>query len=124
MDNVTPMKPWPSEEERTAKADAAAAHLPPIPPGRCWNDEDIAAMRAAFAKRFNEDQPRTETLFAVAAIGYRIALREMQNGCPDCGAPAQYRPGDGGMRSVYHRNGCVQAPACAQSSTSEQQAKT
>ncbi len=37
-------------------------------------------MRAAFRKRFNEDVPRTETLFAVAAIGYRAALRDMMAG--------------------------------------------
>lgn len=68
-----------SEQERWDIADAAAAHLPQIPPQICvyWTDADVAAMQAAFAKRFNEDQPRTETLFAVAAIGYRAALRDM-----------------------------------------------
>lgn len=28
-------------------------------------------------KRFDEQLPRTETLFAVASIGYRIALRDL-----------------------------------------------
>lgn len=80
MDNVHPIKPWPSEAERTATADAASAHLPVIPENLClfWSDADVAAMRAAFRKRFNEDVPRTETLFAVAAIGYRASLRDLQ----------------------------------------------
>jgi hypothetical protein len=71
-----------SEQERWDIADAAAAHLPEIPPGNCiyWSEADVAAMRAAFAKRFNENQPRTETLFAVAVIGYRAALRDMMAG--------------------------------------------
>lgn len=34
-------------------------------------------MRAAFIRRFDEDLPRTETLMAVAHIGYRMALRDL-----------------------------------------------
>jgi hypothetical protein len=35
-------------------------------------------MRAAFIGRFDEDMPRTETLMAVAHIGYRMALRDLR----------------------------------------------
>jgi hypothetical protein len=71
-----------TEQERWDIAEVAASHLPKIPTETCvyWSDADVDAMRAAFAKRFNEDQPRTETLFAVAAIGYRAALRDMMAG--------------------------------------------
>jgi hypothetical protein len=34
-------------------------------------------MRGAFIRRFDEDLPRTETLMAVARIGYRMALRDL-----------------------------------------------
>lgn len=58
--------------------------LRPLPPdaglyakafdGIVWSDQDVARMRAAFQKRFDEPVPRTETLFAVAAEGVRIYL--------------------------------------------------
>ncbi len=78
------LSPWPEQRpkrtasERHAYAERQSAHLPAIPPRGFWSDEDIAAMKAAFATRFDEQLPRTETLFAVAAIGYRIALRDME----------------------------------------------
>jgi hypothetical protein len=43
-----------------------------------WAD-DLAA-KAAFIRRFDEDLPRSETLMAVAMIGYRMALRDLGSG--------------------------------------------
>ncbi|UQS95280.1 hypothetical protein Pam5_64 [Pseudanabaena phage Pam5] len=34
----------------------------------------MRAMKAAFIARFDEDLPRTESLMAVAAVGFRIAM--------------------------------------------------
>jgi hypothetical protein len=42
----------------------------------------MAAIKAAHIRRFDEDLPRTETLMAVAMIGYRIALRDGEAGTP------------------------------------------
>ena len=77
------LSPWPeqrpqrTEAERIAFAERASAHLPePARDGTVISDEDLAAMKAAFARRFNEELPRTETLMAVAHIGYRMALRD------------------------------------------------
>lgn len=77
------VSPWPerrpqlTEDERHAFAERLAAHLPkPEADGTVISDADLAAMKAAFVKRFNEQLPRTETLFAVARIGYRMALRD------------------------------------------------
>lgn len=72
-------RPERTEAQRAKIADGLAAHLPTLPlTGRTWSDADIDAMKAAFIRRFDEDLPRTETLFAVAAIGYRIALRDLE----------------------------------------------
>lgn len=69
-------RPPRTEGERTAIADRHAAHLP-RPNGIVRvSDADLDAMRAAFIRRFDEDLPRTETLMAVANIGYRMALRD------------------------------------------------
>ena len=65
------------EAERRSVAEVAARHLPKQRNVGSISDEDIAAMRAAFKRRFDEDLPRTETLMAVAHIGYRMALRDM-----------------------------------------------
>jgi hypothetical protein len=67
-------RPVASASERREIAVQYAAHLPPIVDGISWSDADIDAMKAAFIKRFDENLPRTETLMAVAAIGYRVAL--------------------------------------------------
>lgn len=70
-------RPNMSEAERAELAERLSAHLPPLPFGQYWPDADFDAIKAAYIKRFNEDLPRTETLMAIAAIGYRIALRDM-----------------------------------------------
>jgi hypothetical protein len=56
-----------------------SAHLP-VGPTIHWNDQDLDAVKAAFISRFDETLPRTETLFAAAHIGYRMALRDMAAG--------------------------------------------
>lgn len=78
------LSPWPeqrpprTEAERSRFAEEQSAYLPkPAGDGTLISDQDLAAMKAAFAKRFNEQLPRTETLMAVAHIGYRMALRDM-----------------------------------------------
>ena len=79
------LSPWPerrqvrTEAERAAFAEAQSAHLPMPDAFRFvhMSDDDLAAMKAAFAKRFNEELPRTETMMCVAMIGYRMALRDM-----------------------------------------------
>lgn len=73
---------WPERRpERTAHeraADAAyyARHLPEVGHPVSVADDDLDAMRAAFVRRFGEQLPRTETLMAVAHVGYRMALRD------------------------------------------------
>lgn len=69
-----------SESERHKFAKIASAHLPETPEPVHFSEDDIAALDAAFVKRFNEDIPRTETLMAVAHVGYRMALRDMMAG--------------------------------------------
>jgi hypothetical protein len=66
-----------TEQERHQEADIAASHLPKVRDPISVSNADEAAMRAAFKKRFNEELPRTETLYAVAAIGYRMAMRDL-----------------------------------------------
>lgn len=69
-------RPERTESERIRIAEACAGHLPK-PAGTVHvSSEDLNAMRAAFIRRFDEDLPRTETLMAVAHIGYRMALRD------------------------------------------------
>ncbi len=71
-------RPERSEAERAAIAIAESAHLPtPSHPG-FMSEQDISALKAAFVRRFDEDLPRTETLFAVAMVGYRMALFDME----------------------------------------------
>ena len=70
-------RPARTEGDRTVIASACAAHLPPSP-SHTVSDRDIEAMKAAFIRRFDEDLPRTETLMAVALIGYRMALRDLK----------------------------------------------
>jgi hypothetical protein len=69
-------RPLLSEQERWEFARKKAAHLPLRPDVGVLSNQDIEAMKAAFIVRFNENLPRTETLFAVAGIGYRMALRD------------------------------------------------
>lgn len=78
MDAWAENRPIRTEHERSVFADQASAHLPRPEKTMQIAGEDLAAMKAAFAKRFNEDLPRTETLLAVAAIGYRMALRDLE----------------------------------------------
>jgi hypothetical protein len=70
-------RPERTERERAEIADRQASHLPPPEQIVRVSDADIDAMRAAFIRRFDEDLPRTETLMAVANIGYRMALRDL-----------------------------------------------
>lgn len=69
-------RPERSEHARHLVADRYASHLPSKAIGSI-SDRDLNAMKAAFIRRFDEDLPRTETLMAVAAIGYRMALRDL-----------------------------------------------
>lgn len=39
-----------------------------------WTEEEAAEMKERFQRRFGEPLPRTESLFAVAAVGYRKGL--------------------------------------------------
>jgi hypothetical protein len=66
-----------------------------------WSETDISAMRIAHGERFNEPQPRTETLIAVAAVGYRKAISESIPAppppaalCPRKDRPATECPGE------------------------------
>lgn len=69
-------RPDRNEHDRAQIAESYNRHLSASPVYHC-SDEDIDAMKAAFIRRFDEDLPRTETLMAVANIGYRMALRDM-----------------------------------------------
>lgn len=69
-----------NEQDRHQVADIASSHLPKICDPFVVSHADEAAMRTAFKKRFGEECPRTETLYAVAAIGYRMALRDYNLG--------------------------------------------
>jgi hypothetical protein len=69
-------RPERSESERKRIADHYASHLPTADV-TLVSDKDTKAMKAAFIKRFDEDLPRTETLCAVAKIGYRMAVRDL-----------------------------------------------
>lgn len=69
-------RPQRSESERSQIANRHASHLPNAAGPVSVSDADLNAMRAAFIRRFDEDLPRTETLMAVAHIGYRMALRD------------------------------------------------
>lgn len=73
-------RPSRTESERAEIAERFASHLPKPEVIHITGERDINAMRAAFIRRFDEQLPRTETLFAVAAIGYRMALRDAQKG--------------------------------------------
>ena len=70
-------RPHRTERERAEIADQYSAHLPRPVATTVFSDQDLDAIRAAFIRRFDEDLPRTETMMAVAMIGYRIALRDM-----------------------------------------------
>lgn len=70
-------RPPRTESERHDIRQRYSSHLPTATTGRVIGDDDLNAMKAAFIARFDEDLPRTETLMAVANIGYRMALRDM-----------------------------------------------
>ena len=70
-------RPKLSESKRSETAEYFAGHLPKAERGRAIDDADLNAMRAAFIRRFGEQLPRTETLMAVANVGYRMALRDL-----------------------------------------------
>ena len=82
MTTVHPLSAWAerrprrTEHERGMIAEQAAAHLPFPTTAPSISNADLDA--AAFIRRFDEDLPRTETLMAVAHVGYRIALRDLQ----------------------------------------------
>lgn len=69
-------RPRRDEAQRHEYAKQLSAHLPQKPETSV-SDQDLDAMRAAFIARFDEDLPRTESLMWVAAIGYRMAIRDM-----------------------------------------------
>lgn len=82
-------RPERTESDRSRIAADAACHLPKPASIVCVLDADLDAMKAAFIRCFDEDLPRTETLMAVAHIGYRMALR-------DLGQPTSTVPTNGG----------------------------
>jgi len=69
-------RPKRTAEQRAATAERFSAHLPDPAKTVRVGDDDLAAMKAAFIGRFDEQLPRTETLMAVAHIGYRMAVRD------------------------------------------------
>jgi hypothetical protein len=71
-------RPKRNESERAADAAYFARHLPEVWHSVLVENVDLDAMRAAFIRRFGEQLPRTETLMAVAHIGYRMAIRDAQ----------------------------------------------
>jgi hypothetical protein len=73
-------RPQRTESERHEIAEKFAAHLPKHINKCVITERDINAMRAAFIARFDEQLPRTETLFKVASVGYRMALRDLASG--------------------------------------------
>jgi hypothetical protein len=74
---LTPVSPRPpaeplSEQERHDAYRRAAANLPEMDmSGWVWTDEEVAVLRKACAKRFDETL-RTESLFSVAVAGMRL----------------------------------------------------
>lgn len=68
-------RPERDASDRDACAARYSSHLP-ASPSHNISDEDLNAMMVAHIRRFDEDLPRTETLMAVANIGYRMALRD------------------------------------------------
>ena len=74
---TTPTTTVPTEQERAQKARLDSAHLPVLDAPIRLQDGDTEALRSAFARRFNEPTPTTETLFSVANVGYRMALRDL-----------------------------------------------
>lgn len=81
----SPLSPWPERRpgrtasERRALVKRLSAHLPGPATIIRVSDRDLEAMKAAFIARFDEALPRTETLMAVAHIGYRMALRDVRD---------------------------------------------
>lgn len=73
-------RPHRSEHDRAMFAEEVSAHLPAPDATVFISDDDLKAIKAAFIRRFDEDLPRTETLMAVAHIGYRMALRDIAQG--------------------------------------------
>ncbi len=69
-------RPLRNEAERSEIAHQYAAHLPVPAEPPFFSEADINAIKAAHIGHFDEDLPRSETLFAVAMIGYRMALRD------------------------------------------------
>lgn len=76
-------RPSRTASERTFAKEYFSRHLPEASEGAPFSDADMDAIKAAFIMRFDEDLPRTETLMAVAMIGYRIALARAVKGAPD-----------------------------------------
>lgn len=74
-------RPERTASERQRIAEREAAHLPEAD-GSSVSDQDIRALKAAFISRFDEPLPRTETLFAVARIGRRMAKRDSEQANP------------------------------------------
>lgn len=71
-------RPDRTEADRSEIARGYSTHLPEPNDTVYVSNEDLNAMRAAFIRRFDERLPRTETLMAVANIGYRMALRDAE----------------------------------------------
>lgn len=62
-----------TEVERRERLEGMRRDTPKLGPVKIsWTEHDIERLKAAFAVRFNEPLPRTETLMAVASEGARI----------------------------------------------------
>lgn len=75
-------RPEADEHSRSVYANLLADHLPRPSSPPFFSDADIDAIKAAHIRRFNENLPRTETLMAVAMIGFRLALRDTAKPSP------------------------------------------
>ena len=95
-----PLSAWPerrperTESERVAIAEQYAAHLPKCRSSVSVDSRDLDAIRAAFIRRFDETLPRTETLMAVAHVGYRMALRDALAAAAREGGDVQQAPAE------------------------------
>lgn len=74
-----------SHGDATKRAEMArrlSGHLPTPNALVYWSEADAAAMKAAFLARFDDPLPPSESLSAVAMIGYRRALRDLKEPSP------------------------------------------
>lgn len=89
--DMSQLSPWPEqrpercEGDRVRFAEHMSAHLPKPDAFSMihFSEADLNAIKAAYIRRFDEQLPRTETMMAVASVGYRMALRDMMAGSSD-----------------------------------------